>query len=332
MRRITLLLTTLALLALFSKSSPAAECSGDACDDVSFEFKNGCYLTTNVGMRRIKVTRGPYSFTLQRGETHILFGFGNVCVTGYFGSNTANYESRWTPSKSSSSGRLPYAAERKEFDDVLKTQDCNRIKAFVSRLKYNKPHSLLRMAVAGNSKCGFDELVKASTAIHPRMFVSYLASAAAPQGPSITIEWADRFISYGSDKSELLVNIAGLCDQNRNAFHGTAEHLLRRCANPLFKRSGFRNTFETLESIGCNDFPNSLSTLLEQRRQEFSGGAASQDCARITRGSTVTFPLTMPRRDIPRTSPEEWQEYSARYCRARGLPPGHSECSSRRRR
>lgn len=82
-------------LVIFITLSPAAaladQCDGgNACNDVLFEFKDGCYHTTNLGSRRVHVTRGPYSFDLQRTQTHILH-IGGRCVQSYVGQNTANY-------------------------------------------------------------------------------------------------------------------------------------------------------------------------------------------------------------------------------------------------
>ena len=84
----------LAAAAAHSGSAYAAAppCSGNACNDVVFSFQNGCYVIKNHGTRRVKITMGPFSFTLQREESHTLIGLDGRCATAYVGSNSANYE------------------------------------------------------------------------------------------------------------------------------------------------------------------------------------------------------------------------------------------------
>ena len=64
-------------------------CKGNACNDVRFQF-DGCFNTKNLGDKRIKVKLGPWSFMLQRGETHVL-KINNQCVTSFMGGVFANY-------------------------------------------------------------------------------------------------------------------------------------------------------------------------------------------------------------------------------------------------
>lgn len=79
-------------LACVAVSAGAFECTGTACNDVVFRWDGNCYQTTNLGTQRIKVTQGPYTFTLQRGETHTL-QIGSTCLHSYIGDNSANYAS-----------------------------------------------------------------------------------------------------------------------------------------------------------------------------------------------------------------------------------------------
>jgi hypothetical protein len=92
--RIYVFAITLALQIVgFNAAHAATSCSGNACNDVTFEFKDGCYHITNHGTKRVKVAMGNVGFTLQRGETTTLTGMdGKTCMQGYIGDTTANYE------------------------------------------------------------------------------------------------------------------------------------------------------------------------------------------------------------------------------------------------
>lgn len=78
--------------ALFLGVSPAlaASCSGDACDDISITYENGCYKVTNWGGRRVQVWFGMYGKELQRGEEWWLH-IGGQCIQMVVGETTANY-------------------------------------------------------------------------------------------------------------------------------------------------------------------------------------------------------------------------------------------------
>lgn len=78
-----------ALLALCATTAHA-ECEGNACNDVTFSFQSGCYVTTNTGSRAVKVERGPYSFELKPKQTHRLV-IGNSCPSAYMGGDKAYY-------------------------------------------------------------------------------------------------------------------------------------------------------------------------------------------------------------------------------------------------
>jgi hypothetical protein len=83
----------LAVVMMLGLAIPAnaVDCSGNACNDVTFEFTNGCYKIKNHSDKRVRVVMGPYSFTLQRGQTHTLVGLDGRCTPSYGGSTTANY-------------------------------------------------------------------------------------------------------------------------------------------------------------------------------------------------------------------------------------------------
>ena len=88
-----LALMTILLIFCPWPTSYAFQCSGNACKDIRFSFKNGCYITRNIGTRRVKVTQGPASRTLKPGESFTLRGLGiEGRVTTYPGSETANYQ------------------------------------------------------------------------------------------------------------------------------------------------------------------------------------------------------------------------------------------------
>lgn len=80
---------TLACFVAFS--SEALACSGNACDDIVFAFEQNCFKATNHGTRRVKVTMGPYSRIVQRGETWWL-QINGVCPRSYVGGDKAVYE------------------------------------------------------------------------------------------------------------------------------------------------------------------------------------------------------------------------------------------------
>lgn len=85
----------MAILLIFCPwpESYAFQCSGNACKDIKFSFRNGCYITRNTGTQRVKVTQGPASRTLGPGESFTLRGLGiEGCIRTYPGTETANYE------------------------------------------------------------------------------------------------------------------------------------------------------------------------------------------------------------------------------------------------
>ena len=92
-------------LAACSISSLAADdCKGEACADIDFAFENGCYVTRNLGSRKVKVTRGPYSFELSPGKSHTL-RIGASCPQGWVGGeDRADYIG---PSKTTSTEPKP---------------------------------------------------------------------------------------------------------------------------------------------------------------------------------------------------------------------------------
>jgi len=89
-KRLAMLVISI-VFALLVADAGAGSCTGNACNDVVFSFEGGCYITTNHGTSRVKVRQGPYSFVLQRGESHKLL-VGGQCVTGYVGDDSAYYE------------------------------------------------------------------------------------------------------------------------------------------------------------------------------------------------------------------------------------------------
>ncbi len=91
-------LVTILLIFCPWPTSYAFQCSGNACKDIRFSFEKGCYITQNIGTRRVKVTQGPASRTLGPGESFTLRGLGvGGCITTYPGSETANYETVAAP-------------------------------------------------------------------------------------------------------------------------------------------------------------------------------------------------------------------------------------------
>jgi hypothetical protein len=68
------------------------QCTGNACDDILFQFVDNCYVTTNHGPKRVKVTLGPWSYLQQAMESHKWLGFNGSCFTVYPGTETANYQ------------------------------------------------------------------------------------------------------------------------------------------------------------------------------------------------------------------------------------------------
>ncbi len=92
--KVTATILIAGLFLFFGSFCPAygdVECSGNACNDVVFSFNNGCYVVKNLGTRRVKITMGRFSFTLQRGESKTP-AFGTHCLKSFFGGATANHE------------------------------------------------------------------------------------------------------------------------------------------------------------------------------------------------------------------------------------------------
>ena len=92
MRTATTLGTVLIFFVACHVPALAGSCEGNACDDVLFELKDGCFHTTNVGKKNVRVTRDTASFTLQPGESHVLMAGKKKCLKGYVGKDKAYYE------------------------------------------------------------------------------------------------------------------------------------------------------------------------------------------------------------------------------------------------
>lgn len=70
-----------------TSSAQGESCSGDACDDVSFTSRNGCFVIANHGSDRVKVTMGNFAWRLERGEERVLTNPfpPNECLTMIIG-------------------------------------------------------------------------------------------------------------------------------------------------------------------------------------------------------------------------------------------------------
>ena len=90
MQVIKKLFVVLVIPLFFSAPVLAVKCEGNACDDVTVHFNNGCYVAKNYSTKRIKVKLGNVSKVLQRNETH-KFIIAGKCFNVFKGRAKANY-------------------------------------------------------------------------------------------------------------------------------------------------------------------------------------------------------------------------------------------------
>jgi hypothetical protein len=92
MRPITFVRTGIVVAMLGSTVANAMGCLGTACKEVVFSFNNGCYEVTNLSNKRVSVTIGAVSFTVESGKTRTVAGLDNRCVASFESIPKANYE------------------------------------------------------------------------------------------------------------------------------------------------------------------------------------------------------------------------------------------------
>jgi hypothetical protein len=129
-----------AILGLTLAFPAAAEdCKGNACDDVVFKYQDGCHTTTNVGERRVKVTRGKYSYLVQRGDTYTLKVDGK-CIKGWFGGTTANYEA---PAPSTAESGTTLMNEHRAKLEANATREIDALRTRVPQLSDDELSALI---------------------------------------------------------------------------------------------------------------------------------------------------------------------------------------------
>jgi hypothetical protein len=92
MRPLTFMRTGIVVAMLGSTVVNAMGCLGTACKEIVFSFNNGCYEVTNLSTKRVSVTIGAVSFTVESGKKRTVAGLDNHCVATFESIPTANYD------------------------------------------------------------------------------------------------------------------------------------------------------------------------------------------------------------------------------------------------
>ncbi|WP_213779935.1 hypothetical protein [Caballeronia sp. dw_276] len=241
----------------------AAECSGNACDDIVFEFVNNCYQARNMGTRRVRVVMGPYSFVLQRGQT-MKIGINN-CVQSYFGSNTANYDQSGTavpaqpgPSTTRRQPPPPLAVDEDPLEDQIMyalqwgdRENCDEIsRAIRSQPRYRfDDHQLIETTISFGSFCAYKLLRDRHRRVEGSPLdetyfedpLGVLLAGKLNRGDEIIgldtlfandniVNWIDEFQRDGVSLDTMLLGASGFCRKREVAL--VAEALIKRGANP----------------------------------------------------------------------------------------------------